>query len=429
MRHVGASLSLGLVLLFLAPAPSAAAADSVTKWSQVADVYGDGFANWYTQVIMHQAMHDALNAILPTFERWNAPAKDEPSASGASPGAAIAGAAAQVLRMLHPSRQEDTERILHQILDGYSDDTALRAGVKLGEAIGRVAVERRDGDGSLDIRPFVGSAEPGRWARTPQKYATSNTSSTLPFLFGDNQVLLAPPPPALDSDGYRRGLAEVRRLGAKDSRERTDEQTRAAIFWAYQSSERGYLHLAIRLLSEPPTARGAHDTARILSQLATALADSAILSWREKEHFSYWRPVTAIRAGSAGVEADPNWMPVLETPPFPEYPSGHAAHCYTASTLLDTIFGAEVKEITYVSLQGSNATDLESLTFGMGQHNQMGESAGRFERQFPSLDAAAEECAESRIWAGAHFRAGNDEARRLGVRIAERAAVAVPPVK
>jgi hypothetical protein len=164
-----------------------------------------------------------------------------------------------------------------------------------------------------------------------------------------------------------------------------------------------------------------------MSQVTAALADSAILSWREKERFAFWRPVTAIRAGSPGVIANPRWSPLLETPPFPEYPSGHAADCYTGSAILQMVFG-EVGPINYVA-QASTDSPLDSLPVGMGQHGQLGYMIGRSERWFPSLNAAAEECAESRIWAGAHFRPSLDEAHRLGLSIATRAAAAVPRIQ
>lgn len=303
-RQISACVSAFLFLL----ATPAFAANSVTQWTELADAYGNGLANWRTQAIMHQAVHDVLNAIEPRFERWAAPTEAEPSAAGALPGAAIASAAAQVLLLLHPSRQEDTERALRLVLEGHGVGSDVRAGIKLGKAIGRAVVERRDSDGSLDIRPFASSTETGSWARTPLQYATSNTSSTLPFLSSLSEVTSAPPPPALDSDVYRDSLDEVRGIGAVDSEQRTDTQTKAAFFWASQSSH-----------------------------------------------------------GESGV--------------------------------------------------------------GMGQHEQISGMGARVERWFESLDAAAHECSESRIWAGAHIRPGCDEARRLGLLIAARAAAAVPRIR
>jgi hypothetical protein len=422
--------------LLLAPLSATVAATRVTEWTKLADAYGNGLANWRTQAIMHQAIHDTLNAATPTFERWNARAADEPSPQGVSAGAAIAAAAARVLLLLHPSRQEDTERALHRVLDGLGSGPAVAAGITLGEAIGQRAVELRDDDGSLDIRLFAGGTGPGRWARTPLDYATSKTSSARPFLFSVREVTTGPPPPAIDSDVYRTSLDEVRRLGGVDSTERTEAQAHSAFFWASQSSQRGYLDLAIRLLDQRADVLGLLDQARIMSQMTAAMADSAINVWRRKEHFAFWRPVTAIRAGSPGVTSDPRWLPLLETPPFPEYPSGHAADCYTGSVFLEAALGPDVGPITYVSLEGSEAAQARSADFGMGQHAQpsVGQHAQLttmqrlFARRYESLAAAAQECAESRIWAGAHFRPSIEEALRLARLISERAIAAVAPI-
>jgi hypothetical protein len=66
--------------------------DAVTRWTAVADRYGNGAANWRTLAIMHMAMHDALNAARPVYERWSAAAPDEPIAQGANPEVAMAAA-------------------------------------------------------------------------------------------------------------------------------------------------------------------------------------------------------------------------------------------------------------------------------------------------------------------------------------------------
>ena len=423
----GVVWSAVLALSLLAVAPRAVAGDSVSEWAELADGYGDGLANWRTLAIMHQAMHDALNATLPTYGRWTPPAVDEPSGEGALPEAALAAAAAQVLRMLHPSRQVETERALQKALDRFVASAARDAGATLGKVIGRTAVEGRDHDGRGDVRPFATSSEPGRWASTPLEFGGSNTTSTLPFLFAAGEASRPPPPPPLDSKVYRADLQEVRKLGSAESSERTETQTQAAIFWAYQSSQRGYLHLAIRLLEDLPPADGPLGKARVMSQLTSALADSAILTWREKEYFAFWRPVTAVRTGSPGVIADPGWLPFLETPPFPEYPSGHAADCYTGSAILQGSLG-DVGGVTYVAQVSGESPLSDFLPMGMGQHRQPAQVGGRFERKFASLSAVAEECAESRIWAGAHFRSGLVEAGRLGREIASRATASVPRI-
>lgn len=221
----------------MAPAqPAAAAADGVVRWSLLTDAYGDGLANWRALAILHQAMHDAANAAAPTYARWFGPEPDEPPATGALPHAAIAAAAGRVLLLLHPERKADTEQAIARSLASDEAGAARDAGILLGDAIGAAAVARRAADGHDDIRPFVDTDRPGGWQSTPQRFGGSNISRTTPFLFSSRESFPATPPPAIDSDAYRRDLDEVRRLGAAGSKERTETQTEAAIYWASQSA-------------------------------------------------------------------------------------------------------------------------------------------------------------------------------------------------
>lgn len=162
--------------------------------------------------------------------------------------------------------------------------------------------------------------------------------------------------------------------------------------------------------------------------MATALADSAIVTWDEKARFNFWRPITAIRAE----DADPSWEPLIQTPPFPEYPSGHATDCFVGAEVLQAAFPDLSGPIRYRSsayfepLHGSKAPPPE--TFGMGQHAQpVAEPPGGRDHRYPTLAAAADNCADSRIWAGAHFMAAKTESQRLANIIVQRALAAVPP--
>ncbi len=422
-RRATAALSLLLPLLLLStPARST---DAVTEWTLEADQLGGGGANWHTLAIMHMAMHDAVNAVHPLYARWAAPVPGEPSAAGALPEAALAGAAAQVLADLHPDHRAQISALFRFALRRLPPGPGVASGVALGEAIGEAAAERRAQDGYTQIHAFAGSDLPGRWRPVPPALETSNTTATRPFLFASGADFAAAPPPALGGAAYLRDVAETRRLGGLDGSDRTDIQSYAARYWAYQSSQRGFLRLAVGLLEAHPRPGGLAEHARVMSQLAAALADSAIMVWSEKERFSFWRPITVIRAGGFGLAADAAWQPFIDTPPFPEYPSGHAADCFTGAGVLTAVFGPRLGPIEYVAQ--SRMPGAEAVAIGMGQHAQVGDLSS-LDRQFPSLADAAQECSLSRIWAGAHFRSADDEAHRLADAIVARALAAVPPL-
>src|SRR5207244_1404580 len=78
------------------------------------------------------------------------------------------------------------------------------------------------------------------------------------------------------------------------------------------------------------------ENARLFAELDIAMGDAAIVAWDAKYAYNTWRPITAIRAadtaGNSQVQADPTWTPLLNTPNFPEYVSGHSTFSAAAAT-------------------------------------------------------------------------------------------------
>jgi hypothetical protein len=408
--------------------------DPVTEWTLIGDYYGNREANWRTLAIMQMAMHDALNAARPVYRRFWPAAAGEPAADGANPEVAMAAAAAQVLALLHPDRASETATVLASVLARYPDDASKAAGKELGRTIGHAAFERRVRDGFDEVRFFKGDAARGRWRPTPSLFATSRTNDIRPFLFASVSDVPFLPPPVLGTPTYLEQLAESRRIGGLRSSERKPEETTAAYFWAYQSSQRGFVNLAVKLLAAHRPAGGVYAEARIMAELTAALADSAILTWNEKETYSFWRPITAIRA-----DVDASWSPLVETPPWPEYPSGHATDCYVGAGVLEGALPDVTGPIVYTSSAhmqplGPDVARVPPTSVGMGQHDQSGlvqapaDAPGGSELRFSSLADAASNCASSRIWAGAHFRGAEVESQRLADIIVRRALSAAPPV-
>jgi hypothetical protein len=405
--------------------------DAVTQWTLIGDYYGNGGANWHTLAIMQMAMHDAGNAAHPVFGRWWPAAADEPAADGANPEVAMAAAAAQVLALLHPDRELETTAAFASVMARYPDDASKVAGERLGRAIGRAAVERRAHDGSNAVHFFQGEDRRGRWQPTPTLFATSRTNDCRPFLFADVSDVPTLPPPELGSPQYLQERAETLRLGGMQSSVRTPEETRDAFFWAYQTSQRGFLNLAVQLLASHRPGGGLYAEARIMAELTAAMADSAILTWKAKEKYSFWRPVAALRAEGG----DAAWTPLIETPPFSEYPSGHATDCFVGAGVLEAAFPDLTGPIVYSSSAymtplNDREISLPPADFGMGQHAQPArvDAPGGSEHRFPSLAAAAENCASSRIWAGAHFPSAEVESKRLANIIVRRTLNATPVV-
>lgn len=128
------------------------------------------------------------------------------------------------------------------------------------------------------------------------------------------------------------------------------------------------------------------------ARVGIAVADAFISCWDEKYIFNLLRPVTYIQD-----QFDAEWMPVLETPPFPEYPSGHSVQSAAAAAVLTQMFG-------------------ENYTFTDHTHDQLGFAP----RSFSSFDEMAQEAAISRLYGGIHYMAGIELGVELGGCIGQR---------
>ena len=136
------------------------------------------------------------------------------------------------------------------------------------------------------------------------------------------------------------------------------------------------------------------DNARLFAELDIALADAAVVAWDAKYHYNAWRPIAAIEdaasTGNTQVAADPTWTPLLNTPPFPEYISGHSTFSGAAATVLDSLLGS-------------------SVAFSTTSQTLVGVT-----RSYTSFDQAAAEAGQSRIYGGIHFQFSNQDGLAAG---------------
>src|SRR5439155_7225921 len=135
--------------------------------------------------------------------------------------------------------------------------------------------------------------------------------------------------------------------GGKRSFARTPEQTEIALFWADDAgtcTPPGHWN---RIAQHVALARGHTlvENARLFAMLNTSLADAGILCWVLKFTYDFWRPVTAIRLadtdGNPDTDPDPTWEPLLVTPPFPAYISGHSTFSGAAAAVLGQYCGTD----------------------------------------------------------------------------------------
>src|SRR5207244_12414108 len=154
--------------------------------------------------------------------------------------------------------------------------------------------------------------------------------------------------PALTTDAYAAAFNEVKDLGGDGittPTSRTAEQTTIAKFWADgvgTETPPGHWNTIAENVTQ---ARGNTlvENARLFALLDLALADAAIVAWDCKYAYNFWRPITAIRAaetdGNPATDRDSSWTPLLATPNFSSYVSGHSTFSSAAAAVLTDFFG------------------------------------------------------------------------------------------
>ena len=151
--------------------------------------------------------------------------------------------------------------------------------------------------------------DPGAWLK-----------DTEPFLLRRPERFESPPPYPLTSRRYAADFNEVKALGRTDSVLRTPEQTAAARFWGGPTNAVATWSGIVRTLADkgPPSAVG---RARFYALVYLTAADAQITTWKSKDGWMFWRPVTAIHRadtdGNDATEADPTWTSLITNPPYP----------------------------------------------------------------------------------------------------------------
>lgn len=310
--------------------------------------------------------------------------------------------------MLEEKKQALVERLKSS--RGFNErDVAqqVRFAMEVAEQI--IAYAKTDGYNKLSTYTrYTPKKGEGYWYPTPPAYmaAVEPQWKTVRPFYLDSASQFAPPEPAPFSrdttSSFYRQMMEVYDV----TRKLTEEQRLIASFWdcnPFAVSFSGHMAIGLKKISP-----GGHwmgitgiacrkvnlplDSAIFVhTMVATTLHDAFISCWQEKFRSDRIRPETAI---NKYVDAD--WRPLLQTPPFPEYSSGHSVVSSSASLVLTQLLGENFSFI-----------DTSEIYFGLP------------ERSFNSFEEAAHEAAMSRLYGGIHFRDACEEGFKQGTRVAE----------
>jgi hypothetical protein len=355
-----------------------------------------------TLAMVHVAMFDAINSIDKTCQPYFV---DANPAGPASRDVAAAVAAHDVLVSLFPSQSAGLDTTLNNFLAGIPDSMEKTNGIALGQDVGGQIIALRLNDHSSDMVPYTPGTDPGDWQPTPPGFAPAmlpNWAIVTPFAMTSNSQFRPVVPPDLTSAQYTADFNEVKTLGASTGSTRTMEQSDIAMFWMDMPgtiTTVGRWNLIAQQVANNH-ATNLWQNARLFALLNITLADAGIVAWDCKYQYSFWRPITAIRAadtdGNPLTDQDAVWTPLIMTPAFPEYVSAHSTFSAAAAQVLADYFNDDNISFTIDSFMMPTMT-----------------------RLYRSFTDAAKEAGMSRIYGGIHFHTADMEGQAAGRNLAK----------
>lgn len=292
------------------------------------------------------------------------------------------------------------------------DEEVYKRSLAFGDSVGSLVLQVAAKDGYIKSRgkpKFLGNQNVGQWRPTPPDYmdGVEWCWGTMKPLLLDSAALSdnLPEPPKFSLDSGSDYFTEVADL-YQLTNNLTAEQKDIARYWddnPFVMEHSGHMMFAnkkitpgghwmgIAAIASRQSKADAVKTAKAYAVTAVALYDAFICCWNLKYKYNTIRPVTVINE-----HMDANWQPMLQTPPFPEYPSGHSTITRAAATVLTRMFGE--------NFAFEDTSDLKYI--GM-------------KRKFKSFIQAADEASISRVYGGIHYRFSVDEGVNEGKKIGD----------
>ena len=341
------------------------------------------------------AMFEAVNAIDRRYQSYlNLPARD----SGASQDAAAVTVAYRVLLEHYPGQRTALEDSYTLAMSGISDEGAREAGRAIGEEAARAALAVGGIDPQVAQTPYRPRTQPGVWTATQLPVFEPFSVAFRPWILPRVDAVRPPPPPALTSERWARDLDEVRRLGGRNSRERTPQQSLMARYRITPNTMP-----SIRNHVDAP-GRRLVDNARLVALVSMVADDVGLAMADAKLHYNFWRPITAIRNaeadGNDSTQPDPGWEPMIATPNHPEYPCAHCSFAGGVAEVMTSVTGPRPAAGVRVASRSIPNSAIQVM---------------------PSWDDWVREVSFSRTLGGVHYRFSNEAGEQMGRQVARMA--------
>ncbi len=289
-------------------------------------------------------------------------------------------------------RYED--KVYGMYKDALDDSTYARS-MLLGENIGKAVLKRASVDDYPQTRgkpKYLGSNAPGKWRPTPPDYMDGVEfcwGDMHPLVIDSSSIFMPPPPPAYSDDTTSAFYRQAKQVYDKNKHLTPEEKT-IATYW--DDNPFVVVHNGHMMFADKKITPGGHwigittiackqshadavKTAQAYALTSIALFETFITCWEVKYKYASERPVSVINE-----KWDHNWLPLLQTPPFPEYTAGHSTISAASATVLTHVFGDnfafhDTSDMKYIGLQ----------------------------RDFKSFTQASDETAMSRFYGGIHY--------------------------
>jgi len=306
--------------------------------------------------------------------------------------------------------KDSVEVMLREIEE--ANPATYQNSLRYGQAVSDSIMAWASRDHYLDTRKrrrYSYSKTPGKWIPTPPGYMDAIEpywNRICPVALDSAQQFKPLPPPDFSTEPTSEFMKQAREVYDR-TQQMTDEQKLIASYWdcnPFFLNTQGHLNFVTKKLSPGghwmsivgQAATTAHldwpATSAAYMLTSIALFDGFISCWDEKYRSQLIRPETVINT-----YMDERWLPLLQTPPFPEYTSGHSVISTAAATVLTALFGEEFHFV-----------DNTEVEYGLP------------ERLFTSFRQACDEAAISRLYGGIHYRAAIEEGQKQGERVGQQ---------
>jgi hypothetical protein len=321
-----------------------------------------------------------------------------------SANAALASINRNFFPNMSDANKAAVDALEHELNNAYQSETdkaTFQRSADFGKAIAQLIFEwsKTDGYGTNISKPYTAPAGPGLWTPTPPAFAPAfgpYWGNHRLFVAGSLDGIEPPTLPAYSTDPsseYYKMAKEVYDI----SQTLTQDQIALALFYRdYPGFGDGhYISILKQLLQQKQPSLDF--TAMVCANTGIACVDAGIGCWKLKFQYNQDRPIKYIRE----VLGHHEWKPLFDTPPFPDFPSGHSTIAGSFGEILKGFFGNNFR-----------FTDHSYDYLGMAP------------RSYNSFDELAKEIGDSRVFAGIHYRysceKGCEQGRKIGQNITKK---------